>query len=964
MQSVVHVDDTDVLRHYRLDEFRADEWVEVEDDKLPTQVTTAAQEERDADPLGIKKSIFEPDRRLSRHSRRSILLSETEKETVCRVGFNSFDAKVFMRDIHRGTTYSEFCRGAEHLRQQLERRSEGMRDLVRQHFDHFVNAKNAIDDVHFAMDNNGLTADTDYGVAGFQERARVSLDYTETLFGPILERRGRTEMLRTAQTIVDKHKFFFSLPSSLTECAKQRKYDLAVRNYKKGRHLMRALIGKAAKAESGESSEEDISSIPEHNVDFLDVFGLQLNKTTGEEYTLHLDLDSGEDPGWHYLQARHKWGCNLLKESFDKFADRMNDLYKERQAAGQPSTSADPGAAIFRVATLRKALDVREKALPDLFNKERDGIAWELVASVVNSLCDVLHRCLPTFWLVIKKYADGAYSNKPVVDKKEVRKSIAARLKKAAGHLKKADEAHKMAAELTQLFAQLIGRMLGIQDAASTSSSSSSKSRGTDAITIRLPPSHTLILGHFLSRCVERVVDCRRQLATATKSSEVNTGAAGEGIIMAMRAIERKMREKSIRLLCESWISDAQVFYLHEDWQPHPKHSEVTMQVRLVYRLHKRTLHMIGTLMGVSSRSNVNWDKDSQMPVSARTLNVACNGFLQAILAWLDCLNHLASNVKLDNDRRVQSICTKRYLTIDIRDFRSLTAGANLYRFHKIKLPKLARLAERCMAAAVTEEIDSLIQMSSRLRDRLVDQYSSRKSIPILRELRNGLLMDGYDWVARQPTEEIRPFIRRVLLAIVLMHAEVHALAPVLERRTLTTVQDQLALEWLADHRELDHVGLSGFVQSMLETYFIQKTLGLYCSEVAENQYRLVQTTLEQAFRRHTSSDNGGDPTERKQLRPAMEAMQQHLVACRRACMVEFSCFRSQQSSHRRHSQGSHASGGSFGPSSQNYSGHGSSGRSNGRQRTSQTPLPPPKPPARKRSNGSNPSAISYSEEQ
>jgi hypothetical protein len=45
------------------------------------------------------------------------------------------------------------------------------------------------------------------------------------------------------------------------------------------------------------------------------------------------------------------------------------------------------------------------------------------------------------------------------------------------------------------------------------------------------------------------------------------------------------------------------------------------------------------------------------------------------------------------------------------------------------------------------------------------------------------------------------------------MHAEVHALAPVLERRTLTAVQDQLALTWLTAHRELDRVGLSGFVQ-------------------------------------------------------------------------------------------------------------------------------------------------------
>jgi hypothetical protein len=49
----------------------------------------------------------------------------------------------------------------------------------------------------------------------------VALEYAEMLFGPILERRGRTEKLRAAQAIVEKHKFFFNLPSSLTEHAKQ-----------------------------------------------------------------------------------------------------------------------------------------------------------------------------------------------------------------------------------------------------------------------------------------------------------------------------------------------------------------------------------------------------------------------------------------------------------------------------------------------------------------------------------------------------------------------------------------------------------------------------------------------------------------------------------------------------------------------------------------------------------------------
>jgi hypothetical protein len=122
--------------------------------------------------------------------------------------------------------------------------------------------------------------------------------------------------------------------------------------------------------------------------------------------------------------------------------------------------------------------------------------------------------------------------------------------------LKKAEEAHRMAAELTQVFAHLIGRIFNIQDIGSNPMAmptSSSKSRSSES-SIPLPPSHTLILGHYLSKCVERVVACRHQLAAASKEPHINTDSSGEGIILAMRSIERKMREKHIRLLCETWI--------------------------------------------------------------------------------------------------------------------------------------------------------------------------------------------------------------------------------------------------------------------------------------------------------------------------------------------------------------------------------------------------------------------------
>jgi hypothetical protein len=138
---------------------------------------------------------------------------------------------------------------------------------------------------------------------------------------------------------------------------------LAVRDYKKGKHLMRTLIGKTAKSETQDTSDEEIASIPEGQRRLFAriwaaaeqvVVGIRedllkqleeawrpveqqeknirqvlserndVNNLLIQIYRYLLDLDSGEDPGWHYLNALHKWGLDLLKETFDKFSDRIN----------------------------------------------------------------------------------------------------------------------------------------------------------------------------------------------------------------------------------------------------------------------------------------------------------------------------------------------------------------------------------------------------------------------------------------------------------------------------------------------------------------------------------------------------------------------------------------------------------------------------------------------------------------
>lgn len=60
----------------------------------------------------------------------------------------------------------------------------------------------------------------------------------DKLYGPVLERRSKADKIRIALSILEQWKFFFNLPSSLRDMIKKKRYDGAVRDYKKGKSLM------------------------------------------------------------------------------------------------------------------------------------------------------------------------------------------------------------------------------------------------------------------------------------------------------------------------------------------------------------------------------------------------------------------------------------------------------------------------------------------------------------------------------------------------------------------------------------------------------------------------------------------------------------------------------------------------------------------------------------------------------
>ncbi|RKP01843.1 hypothetical protein CXG81DRAFT_25476 [Caulochytrium protostelioides] len=248
--------------------------------KWATMATARAAQEppqETADPLGIKASVvYRPRRRPKFQSMLGLesappsgaatttapadgtappAAAEDAPPPSVYISHRHFDPSFFLREIHRGTSFRDLENGLVFLKKALVQRQETMKQLVKTHFAQFVHAKATIDAFYTGMRERNLVSDPHYGLRPFQTELDATLGRARTLYGPMLERRQQAEKIRVVLTVLDQWKFFFNLPSALAEMVARNRYDAAVRDYQKGRHLMTTSFpGSSAAAAAAASS--------------------------------------------------------------------------------------------------------------------------------------------------------------------------------------------------------------------------------------------------------------------------------------------------------------------------------------------------------------------------------------------------------------------------------------------------------------------------------------------------------------------------------------------------------------------------------------------------------------------------------------------------------------------------------------------------------------------------------------
>lgn len=866
-------DEAELLKAYHLDSLEPSQWhtTEVAVDKDDLASTAIAD---DPDPLGLRSSMA------------TFRGLPKEVKTQTSLSSKAFDPKIFLSTIHPDATFADLSHGIQHLRNAIDQRSEALKVLVEDNFDRFVAVKATTDGVYREMrdtESGPLHPQADYGVAGLNMILANASAKADQVFMPVLENNLKTIKLRSTLGVFERSKFFFNLPGSLSEAVEMGRYDVALRDYKKGKYLLDSrpgqllAVGSSKQPESAGGARNDIQqkrvfakvwdAVEATMKDMQTRLTNQLREprrsVDEQEKTIEilLELDPTDDPVSIYLEAQHQHLRSVMRKTFDAGVARI-----------EAAKTAQRGAVTEkeRARDLQKSMRMTGQ-LDASFDKCIGADSWHAIHDLVKTLCETINGSLPNFWRVAKNHAEGKFT------KSKARPSGSSSTGPGMSAQNKA-----WASEALDAYIGLISHLFSLTDV---------------SILIRqpLPPlpewvpagTSSPTAAHYLQQTLTQLVEACNDLASL--------GIASAG---SLRGLLTNARFAFVQVLCVAWQDDAKIFHMLEDWTLNPDEQATTLHLRDIATFHKSNARQAFHLAGGKSASSpvsaleARKTRSANQPVSAECTSRIKGAFLDALYAFLDGLVHLAFSEYDPLEPRtalsVQSVPGLPGTSVDVRDLdtRVLLSVTNLSHLSRVIIPSLVKQFGDAYAVQLDQDLATLTEVSTQLDDILFKDYITRKSSSISAIISHGILFSNIDWAGIPKPSNVHAFVYEALLSLVQVHAHVRSIAKPLVTRTVTTLVDDLAATTLDSFQRIKRFGMGGMLQATLEIEFLHQTLSAFISPKAEGLLKQVYETISQKYQK------AGLREEKEQLNAELERVKQILVQSRKATALEFLCFR------------------------------------------------------------------------
>ncbi|KAK0556825.1 Exocyst complex component S5 [Tilletia horrida] len=906
------IDESVLLKAYNLETQDAVTWLEASTEDgagaEPTTATTAAEGggagteggkpssgalatnlAEQSDPLGLRPHLGHV-RDLEPAQRSNILLSSKQ-----------FDSKLFLSSVHPDATFADLSRGVRFLKQSVEQRSEALKVLVEQNFDRFVAVKATTDGVYREMkqsDHGPLRDDSDYGAKELKELLAAASAKADQVFTPLLENSLKTLKLRSTLGVFERSKFFFNLPGTLSANIEAGRFDVALRDYKKGKFFLESKPGQlfafnVPAAQAGDPTargtlrqQEQQQRIFARVWDAVEGNMQQMQSrlfamlqeprrsVEDQERTIELllELNPKEDPVAVFLESQRNHMRSLMKKVFDSASKKMQGHAVQEMIPLDEKDKARNLQACIRI------LQSHSRNFERMHGYEH----WKSIHDLVRSLSEVIRQLMPSFWRIAKDHASGRLerTNGPSSSKLSPNPgSYSGSNASSADRLNAQSRAWAM--EALDSYVSILSKFFSLTDAAILGR------QALSPIPSWVPrDSCSVSAAHWMRGILLELDEAVRDICALN----VGGGSANS----SLRSLLNNARFNMTEVLCNLWESDAAIFHMLEDWSLDTDAPSTTLFLRdlaMFQRHNAKEAFLIAD--GQSSHDG----KPREPPIPTEFTGRIKASFLNGLYTFLDGLVQLAFSEydPLDPTTSTsEKVFADTKVSIDVRelDARILLGVTNIDHLRRTVLPALFKLLSDSLHVQMTEDLKTVEEVAQQLDGILFDDYVKRKSDIISDILREGILKSGINWQTLPNPSEVHPFIYDALLALVQVHAQVRAVAKPLVNRTITALLEQLAEVTYECFSEVPMFGMGGMLQATLGIEFIHQTLAQYVSPSAEQKLNKVYAMVSSKFQRNSATRANNPAEEAELLKVELEAVKKTLSASRRMTALEYLCFR------------------------------------------------------------------------